>query len=529
MRRRSIPLVLLVLCAAPVLRAQPAGDGSSRTALTDAAREGVSSLVSARLDRLTDMATTDLAPLDDEAPATNDSGPERAVEAPAGDTPPWPGTAATNDTPWASCDVADGGVQPVELNAGPLLPVQVAMASRGERAVALVALGRPGTDRHGMMFPESRWVAWSDEGAVEVHPARGFLPGAAVALGDTGATVLAYAHPDPRTPAERASHTPDVDLPTVVALTRLDAQGQTLHGPHTLEASNGWQIDSPLVLWRHGTAVVLGHPTAPPGDGGRREVLHFLDARGHDVRAPLELSIDSREAGLGAAPAGLVAAPDGASLAAAWMIPAGPIAGVWVRRGITLDAQPFVPGTAHIVEAPQPPGAPRRNALYPRGMWTFRVAQGEGFWGPSVSRGGVYFARTAASQGTHAPWSEQLFAPWPRARNVSTSRVLASWTDPLPVWTNGGPMVAAFAPRPNTAGLQLVVAYTLRGDRTLRTLVLPVDDEASDAVDVAFTPLDSGALVAWIDGASDDARVRRLEFARVRCARVPSTTAQGAQ
>ncbi len=533
--------MLAVLSVTRVAASQPLGDRPDDDprlhepsdvarphSLVDAAREGAASLATARLDRLTDMATIDLAPLDDgaspEAPEAltpeAPTAPAEVVDAGA----PWPGGAPALETTWTACGF-DGASQPVDLRAGALLPVQVSMASRGARAVALVAMGRPGADRHGMAFPESRWVEWND-GRVEVFPARGFLPGAALALGDRDATVVSYTRPDPRTPPERASHTLDVDVATQVAVTRVDARGHVVMGPNELEGSDGWQIDSPVIVWRHGTAVVLGHPTEPPGDGGRRAVLHFLDARGHEARAPLELSIDTRDGGYGVAPAGLTAAPDGASLAATWVEPDGPIAGVWVRRGITLDAQPFVPGTAHIVETQTPPGRRRAAPLYPRGMWTLRVSQGEGFWGPSVTRGGVFFSRAGTVLDGAGPLTEVLFSTWPSDRRASSARVLDALLDPLPAWTPGGPMIAGFASPAGATERALVVAWSSRGERSLRTITLPVTADAphpEDAVDVAFAPLDSGALLAWIDDPLDR-RARRLELARVTCQRAPAAS-----
>lgn len=528
--------MLLVTAATRLAPAQPLGDRPDNDAqlrepmdvarphsLVDAAREGAASLSTARLDRLTDMVTLDLAPLDDgaDAEATGEGSPDDDTpEPPAVNA--WPGGEPTAETAWTSCGFA-GASQPVELRSGALTPVQVSMASRGARAVALVALGRPGSDRHGMAFPESRWVEWND-GRVEVFSARGFLPGASLALGERDATVISYSRPDPSTPEQRASHTLDVDVPARVAFTRLDGRGRTLSGPNELEGSGGWQIDSPVVLWRHGSAVVLGHPTEAPGDGGRRDVLHFLDARGHETRSPLELSIDARDGGPGVSPAGLTAAPDGATLAAAWVVPDGPIAGVWVRRGITLEAQPFIPGTAHIVETQTPPGRRRAAPLYPRGMWTLRVGQGAGFWGPSVTRGGVFFGRAGSAIDGAGPLSEVLLSTWPADRHATPARVLDALFDPLPVWTPGGPMIAGFARPTGAATRSLVVAYAARGERGLRTIALPVDPagpQPIDAVDVAFTPLDSGALLAWIDD-PDDARARRLELARVTCQRAPS-------
>jgi hypothetical protein len=497
MRRASWITAVFFMTA--VARAQPvSGPTPERRGadLSSAAREGARAFVTARLDRLRDMATTDLAPLD---------------EGPSNENPVvWPGGERATETAWDRCDLA-GTPTTVDLRAGELLPVSVSLASRGERAVALVSLGRPGGNRHGMLFPESRWVEWNN-GEVQVFPGRGFLPGATLAMTDRETTVLAYQRVDPSTPEERNQPYPDVHLPMAVAITQVEAGGRIVHGPNQLERSEGWQIDSSLVRWDHGSAVVLGAPVNPPEDSRRYEVLHFLDARGRPVRPPLELSDQSRDDGLGAPIAGLVAAPDGNSLAASWMIPSGPIAGVWVRRGITLQAQPFVPGTARIADPPPPaPGTPMRRApsWYPRGAWSYRVAQGEGFWGPITTRGGVMFRRITYPIANGAPHVEVLLSPWVTGRERPLARALGTWSDPLPVWSSGGAVVAAFARTPTTA---LSVSYTARGERALRDVTLALD---ASPPDVAVAPIRTGALLAWIDAPPDVSR--RLEFARITC------------
>ena len=488
-------------CLAALLGLPARSHAQGRQSLTEAAGEGVRALASARLDRLTDMATTDLAPLDD--------GAEGA----------WPDGSPPQEAAWDHCELG-APAQPVDLHAAPLLPMQVSVASRGGRAAALVALGRPGSDRHGMAFPESRWVEWETPERASVHTLRGFLPGAALALRPEGATILSYSRPDPQTPAQRASHVRDVDVPTRVAITQLGARAEIIHGPNEIELTDGWDIDSNLAAWRHGTAVVLGRATNPPEDRRRHEVLHFLDRRGHAVRPFLELTDQGREEGLGASLASLVAAPDERTLAAAWAVPTGPLAGVWVRRGIALDALPFRPGTARIIDAPPPaPGErPRRQpAWYPRGLWVYQPAHGNGFWGPVVTRGGVAFQRLVTATQGGAPFSEVMFSPWPASRRAVTSRALGTWADPLPVWSPGGPIVAGGASADDGA---LMVAYTAQRERAIRTVSVALETLPGlrDATDVAMCPTDTGALLVWIDAGGE--AERRLSVARIACQRV---------
>jgi len=485
--------LVALLGAPPLAHAQRAGG------LAAAASDGARALTTARLDRLGDMATTDLAPLDDAA---------------------WPDGSTGQETAWDHCELA-APAQPVDLRASPLLPVQVSVASRGDRAAALVALGRPGSDRHGLAFPESRWVEWNGARGPVVRPLRGFLPGAALALrSDGAATILSYVRPDPETPAQRASHVRDVDIPTRVAITQLGPDGAVLHGPNEIEFTDGWDIDSNAAAWRFGTAVVLGRATNPPEDRRRHEVIHFLDARGHAVRPFLELTDQAREEGLGTPLASLAAAPDGRTLAAAWTVPTGALAGVWVRRGIALDAAPFRPGTAHIEEPPPAPDArPRRQPQwFPRGLWVYRVAEGRGFWGPSVTRGGVTFQRLAGAEGA-APFSEVFFSSWPSTRRSITARSLGTWADPLPVWSPGGAVVAGLSrDDPEDA---LSFTYMAQRERALRALDVALDrlPGLEGAADVAMCPTDDGALLVWIDARENGER--RLSVARLACQRVP--------
>jgi len=494
------------LCSVALVGMSTRGHAQRAGGLTAAASDGVRALASARLDRFADMATTDLAPLDDAA---------------------WPDGSTGQETAWERCDLA-GVAQPVDLHAAPLLPVQVSMASRGDRVAALVALGRPGSDRHGLSYPESRWVEWNGLHPPSVRPLRGFLPGAAIALRSDGhATILSYVRPDPQTPEQRASHVRDIDIPTRVAITQLGRDGAIVHGPNAVEFTDGWDIDSNAAAWQFGTAVVLGRATHPPDDCRRHEVLHFLDPRGHAVRPFLELTDQARDEGLGAPLASLAVAPDERSLAAAWAIPSGPLAGVWVRRGITLDALPFRPGTAHIVEPPPPAPAERRRRLpawFPRGLWVYRVAEGRGFWGPMVLRGGVLFQRVVSEEGGR-PSSEVFFSSWPASRRSIAAHTLGIWADPLPVWTPGGALIAGLSPHRDG---MLSLTYMAHRERALQTFDLSFDRLAGldGAVDVAMCPTSDGALLAWIDAGPTGER--RLFFAHIVCQRMPGVAGRTA-
>lgn len=109
--------------------------------LTESVADGVMELLGAQIDRLGDMATTDFA-LD----------PLVTTQLPDGGTPPEvtgdPRIDRATAAFWESCGL-DGSPQPVDLRAGSLLPIQIALAARGARAVALVTLGRPGPSTTG--------------------------------------------------------------------------------------------------------------------------------------------------------------------------------------------------------------------------------------------------------------------------------------------------------------------------------------------------------------------------------------------
>ena len=134
-------------------------------------------MVGARLTRFGDMTTEDFL-LERTAPVVADGSSSLPV---APDALP---------APWTSCSM-DGPVRLVDLNTGSMIPLQVALASRGERSVALVTLGRPLRGRQGFSFPASRWVEWEGE-VTTVSDGPGFAPDASLVLREHDAAVLSY-------------------------------------------------------------------------------------------------------------------------------------------------------------------------------------------------------------------------------------------------------------------------------------------------------------------------------------------------
>ncbi len=515
MLRRALLLLGLCLFAAPT-RAQPTARGASHARdaprLRDALAEGALELLGAQLDRYGDMATTDFAL--DHHPLVVEAAVETAVVAPApteGPSPPAQGRRG-NAWPtgeWTGCGL-DGEVQPVDLHEGGLLPLRVVLASRGGRAVALVTLGRPLGGRRGMSFPEARWVEWDGE-RPRVWPTAGFVPDAAVVLRDRDAAVIAYAAP-PLVPPPRERGVPPGEGLAELApllLTRIGREGQPLGSSRVIEDTEGMTLDSPLVAWAGGTAMVLGRDNPEARDDGRTEALWFLDGVGRSVRAPLVLSTHAREDDFGGPCAGLVASTSGATLTAAWAVPTGGSAGVWVRDGITLSTGlPEVPGTA-------PSPRARRRVAVP--SHAARMLLGEGYSAPVVAPWGVMARRRARRLAGDAPLTDVVMASWPVARRVD--RVFDSLWDPLPVWGRGGVIVVGMGPEASDAltGAAPVVAWSSYRAGPLRNVTIDARDMV-DAVDVAVVPTERGAVVAWLTPvAGEDGLRRRLAIARLGC------------
>lgn len=470
MSRSARALVtLLVLASARASAQTPA-----RAPLTHALGDGLMEMQSARLLRFGDMAGESL-----DTPEETDAPPEETAHT----------VTPTRDdaVPWSSCQV-DGPTLPVDLQTGNLIPLQVALASRGQRAVALVTLGRPGGGQRGMIFPESRWVEWDGQHAT-VTPTPGFHPDAEIVLRDDDATVLSYA--DEAAIAELAPD-PMGEGSLALSFARIGAQGRVLVPPRVLDDTLGLGIDSRMVTFGGGTAVVLGRPTDPTS-GARRESVYFLDAMGQPMRAPEDLTDEARDDGYGAPCADLSLDDD--ALIAGWTVPDGPRAGLWVRRGIPWAQRSGV----------------AREAV--------RVVTGTGLWGPEVSPWGVMVRRAPRTLDDQGSLTDVLFAPWtgltaPR-RSAATS---ALFWDPRVTWS--GRSAVMFGERPRD-GMSLAHAPPANTPQDARWMLDPraVTRIAGlrAPVDVAVSPTDAGAVVAWIEGDDDESVRRRLSIARVGC------------
>ncbi len=479
MRRIALGSAATAL-AASMASAQPAppsrADPPSETPLTEAMALGAGEMLGARLTRFGDVAVEDF--LLDRVVATPAEAPTASTALAGSDALP---------SPWTSCSM-DGPVRLVDLNTGTMIPLQVALASRGARSVALVTLGRPLRGRQGFSFPASRWVEWEGE-APRVSDAPGFAPDASVVLREHDAAVLSYER------GERGEQMPDGRS---ILWTRVGPHGSEFFPPRAIEGTRSLDIDTAPVVWSGGTAAVFGESvaTAPGLAPARREVLWFLDGSGRSVRAPLELTRDARDDGRGQSSASLAAAEAG--LVAAWTVADGPAAGVWTRAGITLDTG----------------RAARPGALGPPGV---RVLAGAGYWGPSVSPWGLIARRSAAPLGADGGLAELVVLP---ALAPRPSRNTVALWDPLVAWTPAGALVLAERPGAGDDPRALVSlggATPRSATRWFADLGVPSGDPA-EVVDLAITPTDHGAVVAWIaaDPGADAAR-RRLALARIGC------------
>jgi hypothetical protein len=494
MRRIALGTAATALVAS-MASAQPAPrprDPSEPGPLGDAMVLGVTDMLGARLSRFGDMTTEDFL-RERAAPAASEFG---AAASTADDGLP---------SPWTSCSM-EGPVRLVDLNTGTMIPLQVALASRGARSVALVTLGRPLRGRQGFSFPASRWVEWEGE-VPTVSDAPGFAPDASVVLREHDAAVLSY---------ERGER--DIAGPTdrAIVLTRVGPDGRVLFPPHSIAGTRAMDIDAVPVSWPGGTAVVFGESvaTAPGLSPARRETLWFLDGGGRSVRPPLELTHEARDDGRGAPSAGLAATSDG--LVAAWTVADGAAAGVWTR-GVSL-------GTARNTIAGNLAPAPGDSAR------SVRVLAGPGYWGPAVSPWGVTARRSAPARGAEGGLVEVLVLPAAASRTSHASSTGTLW-DPLVAWTpNGALVLAERASTTDTVpGVVSLGGLSPRGgSRWFADLGAPAADPA-DVIDLAITPTDRGAIVAWIaaDPGADAVR-RRLALARIGCRVEPARrSAQG--
>lgn len=485
MRRITLGPAATVL-AASMASAQPASrahaDPTPESPLIDAMAVGVGEMMGARLARFGDVAVEDFLH-------------ERNPAAAPSDEPTTPAVDAVALSPWAGCEM-DGPVRLVDLNTGAMIPLQVALASRGARAVALVTLGRPLRGRQGFSFPASRWIEWEGQ-EPRVSDAPGFAPDASIVLREHDAAVLSY---------ERGERGESGPAGRPILWTRVSPRGEQFFPPRTIEGTSALDIDAAPVAWSGGTAVVFGESvaTTPGLAPHRRESLWFLDGVGHPVRAPLELTRDARDDGRGQGLASVAASDD--ALVAAWNVSEGAAAGVWMRGGITL-------GTGL--------GAPIDMRRAP----SVRVLAGSGYWGPSVSPWGVTARRAAPAVGAEGGLAELVVVPAPGTRpGLGTG---ALW-DPLVAWTPRGALLLAGRP-PAGEDTRSLVSLGAAGARagTRWFVDLGISEvEPADVVDLAITPTDRGAVVAWLssDVGADVAR-RRLALARIGCRAEPAPRA----
>lgn len=155
-----------------------------------------------------------------------------------------------------------------------------------------------------------------------------------------------------------------------------------------------------------------------------------------------------------------------------------------------------------------------------------RVLVGAGYWGPSVSPWGLVARRSSAPRGAEGGLAEIVVVP---ALAPRPSRSTGALWDPLVAWTPAGALVLAEragAGDDPRALVSLGGATPRTATRWFADLGVPSDDPA-DVVDLAITPTDHGAVVAWIAGDPGvDVARRRLALARIGC-RVDEASAPG--
>lgn len=478
LRPNALALSLLLSSAAfaQPLRQHPSGASSP---LQQGAIDGATDTVRARLRGYGDLDLGDLrAPLEPIASEVIAAPTTPTHDAPA---PPVVLAAGARAT-WTSCWL-DGDVEPVDIHPEALIPVQLTFARRDARVVALVTLARSGGAQRGMSYPGSRIITWAGD-RYSVANTPGVEPDAQIALGDEVISVLSYARTD------------DENAPRPITLSRWTLDGHLHAARVELPGTLGLRMDSPLVAWRGGLAVVLGRPPTAPDDDRRSEALHFFDARGRLARAPLELTPDTRDDSLGTLRAGLASLDDGATLTVTWTT-GGTDGGVWARRGITLSVTPA---------AERVSGRDARP-----------------FWAPQPTPWGVLYQRPVAGQ--EGPLAEVIFAPW---QHAGTPLLTGRFWDPLVAWSNGGWISAGLVPTPPPAGEGTAspealpdVSFTARDGSRNRSVGAPRESigGVSDAVDVAIGATDHGAILGWIEPEADETpgAVRRVALARIAC------------
>jgi hypothetical protein len=353
------------------------------------------------------------------------------------------------------------------------------LATRGRDAVALVSLARPGGPRDGLVFPMSRVVWIPAAGAPRVTPGPGFEPDATIAVGPSETLlVVSRTRLDARGDAEHARPS--------VRVAVLDANGAVVGGPRVLDDSAGLEVDSPVVAWREGFAVVLGRESvdAQGARGPVREWLHLLGPRGESIHAPWLLTDAQSDDSIGRFRVGLGVLPATGELVASWTVAAGPDAGVWTLR---LAGDALGPATRLIARAA---------------------------WGSEVAHDGSgVLYRTGGER--DAP-VQLFYTPW---RGRDAFPLGAGW-DPMTAFVHGRVLVAGVAlMQPGGEALDALLAASVPGS-VPRAVPAPRDAASAlgRAVDVDMATTDDGAVLAWIEGGDEEgAAPRRLAVARVVC------------
>lgn len=388
--------------------------------------------------------------------------------------------AAMSPSPWCQLD---GAIRHVDLDARGLRATQVALAARNGRVVALVVMARnapPRAIHSGLVFPESRLV--TDDGhSVTVAHALGVEPDTAIALTQADHVFVAsYEQP------ADALRTPGT--PPGVRVVVLDAQGHVAFAPRTIEGSAGLQIDSTVVPYGAGAAVVLGRESVLVGGahGPVDEALYLFDETGSALREPARVTDAQGDETLSRHRVGLASGANSEGLRATWSVPSGPESGVWTSR---FDGTRFEAGMQ----------------VTSRGAWGTEVS-GDG--------AGVLF-RGGGEQGRPVG----LFY---RAFDLPTAELaLGVGWDPEVAMTQDVLLVAGVSLHSATGRAVYSAIAAARPGEPLRPVTTPELEGATlaDAIDLAMVSLRDGAAVGWIEpgSAQPEATGRRLGLARVTC------------
>jgi hypothetical protein len=353
---------------------------------------------------------------------------------------------------------------------------EITLSSHGRDAVALVTMARAGTGREGLVFAQSRVVTLSPDRPVTVARAPGFEPGAVVALGPDGAL---YVLSSPR--MDTRNHRPSEDL----KITVLDSRGEVRVATRSIEGTRGYTVDSAPVAWRGGVAVVLGEPTIVGEErafGPIRERVYSFDNEGALRAAPWVLTEAQSPDAVGRFRVGLGRIAGGDALAAVF------------SDGRSLSVRRFVGPSP--VEGPQ------------------RVYEGRA-WAPEVSHDGA--SLIFREGGTDGRPVRLRVARWDGANPFDVGQ---GW-EPLASVHRGRVLVAGALVGLEDGRRTTALFTEGAGHDRPRVLQAPAGSHTrlDDAIDVAMTPTEDGAVLAWLEAvhrAQPDGP-RRLAVARVRC------------